>query len=98
MEIIGAILGLMFIGWFFDFDGHARKEASESKMSFEDVCKNSMALSVAQYTLDHVKVCGVENVIKLNSEVTKVANEICKEYGFRIVNAEGARVFHLAKI
>ena len=98
MEIIGVILGLMFIGWFFDFDGHARKEASESKMSFEDVCKNSMALSVAQYTSDHVKVCGVENVIRLNSEVTKVANEICKEYGFRIVNAEGARVYHIAKI
>ena len=97
IDVIFGLIGLIFLGWFFDFDGRTREEASKSKMSFEDVCKNSMALSVSQYTLDHVKICGVENVFRLNSDVAKVVNEICKEYDFRLVHTEDATAYH-AKI
>ena len=97
MEIISAIIALAFFGYFFDFDSRTKEEAEKCKLSFNDVCRQSNTLTVCQYTIDHVKIIGIDKAFKLNSDVTQVVNEICEKYNFRIVNAEGARVYHLSK-
>lgn len=100
MGIIGVILG--FLGWcFFAYifeDAKAENQLKKCTMSFEDICKKSSVLCVSQYSLNDVQIQGVSTSYKLNSRASEMATEICKEYGFRLVNAEGARVFHLAKI
>lgn len=73
-------------------------ELKECTMTFEEICKKSSVLCVSQYTSYHVQIEGVSISYKLYSRASEIVTEICNKYGYRLVNVEGTRVFHLAKI
>lgn len=97
---MGILLGLLafgIIGCAIE-DSEAKNQLKKSTMTFEEICKKSSVLCVSQYSLNDVQIQGVSTSYKLNTRASQIVSEICNEYGFKLVSAEGARVFHLSKI
>ena len=97
MSVLLGLLVLGLVGYAVE-SSQAENQLKECTMTFEEICKKSSVLCVSQYSLNDVQIQGVSTSYKLNSRASEMVTEICNKYGYRLVNAEGASVFHLAKI